>query len=79
MLETSELAVVLKPATDKTNAERPFVRVITDPQGTPVDQGREIDLTEKDESGDFRHSIIRLIDNTAKNSQCWDIVNQPSL
>ena len=64
MLETSELAVVLKPATDKTNAERPLVRVITDPQGNPVDQGREIDLTEKDESGDFRHSIIRLIDNT---------------
>jgi HD-GYP domain-containing protein (c-di-GMP phosphodiesterase class II) len=64
MLETSELAVVLKPSTDKTNAERPFVRVITDPQGNPVDQGREVDLTEKDESGDFRHSIIRLIDNT---------------
>ncbi|MEK7764459.1 MAG: HD-GYP domain-containing protein [Nitrospirota bacterium] len=64
MLETSELAVVLKPATDKTNAERPLVRVITDPQGNPVDQGREIDLTEKDESGDFRHNIIRLIDNT---------------
>jgi len=64
MLETSELAVVLKPATDKTTAERPFVRVITDPQGNPVDQGREIDLTEKDEDGNFHHSIIRLIDNT---------------
>jgi hypothetical protein len=64
MLETSELAVVLKPATDKATAERPFVRVITDSQGTPVEQGREIDLTEKDESGDFRHSIVRLIDNT---------------
>ena len=64
MLETSELAVVLKPATDKANTERPFVRVITDPQGNSVDQGREVDLTEKDETGDFRHSIIRLIDNT---------------
>jgi HD-GYP domain-containing protein (c-di-GMP phosphodiesterase class II) len=64
MLETSELAVVLKPATDKTNAERPFVKVITDPQGNPLHHGREIDLTEKDETGDFRHSIIRLIDNT---------------
>jgi len=64
MLETSELAVVLKPATDKANAERPFVKVITDPQGNPVDHGREIDLTEKDETGDFRHNIIRLIDNT---------------
>lgn len=64
MLETSELAVVLKPATDKANAERPFVKVITDPQGSSVDNGREIDLTEKDEIGDYRHNIIRLIDNT---------------
>ena len=64
MLETNELAVVLKPATDKANAERPFVRVITDPQGNSVDHGREVDLTEKDETGDFRDSIIRLIDNT---------------
>ena len=64
MLETNELAVVLKPTIDKANAERPFVKVITDPQGNPVDQGREIDLTEKVETGDFRHNIIRLIDNT---------------
>jgi len=64
MLETSELAVVLKPAEDKANGERPIVRVITDPQGNSVDHGREVDLTEKDETGDFRHNIIRLIDNT---------------
>ena len=64
MLETSELAVVLKPATDKAQAERPLVKVITDPQGNPIDHGREVDLTEKNETGDFRHEIIRLIDNT---------------
>ena len=64
MLETSELAVVLKPATDKAQAERPFVKVITDPQGNPIDHGREVDLAEKNETGDFRHDIIRLIDNT---------------
>ena len=64
MLETSELAVVLKPATDKAQAERPFVKVITDPQGNSIDQGREVDLTEKNETGDFRHEILRLIDNT---------------
>jgi HD-GYP domain-containing protein (c-di-GMP phosphodiesterase class II) len=64
MIETSELAVVLKPAIDKANAERPFVKIITDPQGNSVDHGRELDLTEKDETGDFRHNIIRLIDNT---------------
>ena len=64
MLDTSELAVVVKPAVDKANAERPFVKIITDPQGDPVEHGGEIDLTEKDEIGDFRHNIIRLIDNT---------------
>ena len=64
MLETSELAVVLKPATDKAQAERPFVKIITDPQGNSIDQGREVDLTEKNETGDFRHEILRLIDNT---------------
>jgi len=64
MLETSELAVVLKPATDKAQAERPFVKVITDPQGNSIDHGREVDLTEKNETGDFRHEILRLIDNT---------------
>jgi HD-GYP domain-containing protein (c-di-GMP phosphodiesterase class II) len=64
MLETSELAVVLKPATDKAQAERPFVKIITDPQGNPIDDGREVDLTEKNEAGDFRHEISRLIDNT---------------
>jgi putative nucleotidyltransferase with HDIG domain len=64
MLESNELAVVLKPAVDKTNAERPFVKVIADPQGNPVDQGHELDLTEKDDLGDFRHSVIRLIDDT---------------
>jgi len=64
MLDTNELAVVLKPAVDKANTERPFVRVITDPQGNSIDHGREIDLTEKDETGDFRDNIIRLVDNT---------------
>jgi HD-GYP domain-containing protein (c-di-GMP phosphodiesterase class II) len=64
MLDTNELAVVLKPATDKANAERPFVKVITDPQGNSIDHGREVDLAERDESGNFRDNIIRLIDNT---------------
>ena len=64
MLDTSELAVVIKPALDKVNAERPFIKVITDSQGNPIDQGREIDLAEKDATGSFRESIIRLIDNT---------------
>ena len=30
---------------------------------TPVDNGPELDLTEKDDIGAYRHSIVRLIDN----------------
>lgn len=64
VLETDEFAVVLKPAANKTDGERPLVRVITDAQGNPIDNGPELDLTEKDDVGDYRHSVIRLVDNT---------------
>ncbi len=64
VLDTNELAVVLKPASDPADAEHPYVKVITDAQGTAIDNGREIDLHEKDETGAYRYNIIRLIDNT---------------
>lgn len=64
VLDTDEFAVVLKPAADKTAGERPVVKVIADAAGNPTDNGPELDLTEKDEAGEFRHSIIRLVDNT---------------
>lgn len=62
LLDTDELAVVLKPAVNKAHAERPLVKVITDQHGTPIDSGPELDLTEEDEAGHYRHSIIRLVD-----------------
>jgi hypothetical protein len=62
-LTSDEFAVVLKPAADTANGERPLVKVIADAQGNPVD-GPELDLTEKDDTGQYRHSIIRIIDNT---------------
>ncbi|MFO0729732.1 MAG: hypothetical protein U0361_01810 [Nitrospiraceae bacterium] len=40
LLESNRLAVVLKPAKDKENSERPPVRVITDEQGAPTDRPR---------------------------------------
>lgn len=64
LLDSNEFAVVLKPAADPADAEHPYVKVITDPQGDPIDNGREIDLHDKDGNGDYRHNIIRLIDNT---------------
>ena len=64
LLDTNELAVVLKPAADPAEAEHPYVKVVTDAQGNAVENGREIDLHEKDEGGEHRCNIIRLIDNT---------------
>jgi hypothetical protein len=64
LLDSNELAVVLKPASDPAEAEYPYVKVITDPQGEAIDNGREIDLREKDENGEYRNYIVRLIDNT---------------
>ncbi len=64
VLDTGELAVVLKPAVDKADAERPVVRIISDPNGTPIDNGPEIDLAEKDEAGGYPYHIVRLIDTT---------------
>jgi HD-GYP domain-containing protein (c-di-GMP phosphodiesterase class II) len=64
LLDSNQLAVVLKPAQDKVNAERPLVRVITDAEGNPLDNGPELDLTQQDEAGCYLHSIVRLVDNT---------------
>lgn len=64
VLDTNELAVVLKPAEDKANAERPLVKVITDAQGNPIDDGLEHDLTETNEMGAYTRSIVRCVDNT---------------
>ena len=63
MLDTNELAVVLKPAVDPADAEHPYVKVITDENGAAIENGREIDLHEKDETGECRYNIVRLIDN----------------
>lgn len=62
-LTSDEFAVVLKPAASTSDGERPVVKVIADAQGNPVDNGQELDLTEKDDTGEYRHSIIRVIDN----------------
>jgi hypothetical protein len=62
-LASGEFAVVLRPATEKADSERPLVKVIASANGEPVNDGPELDLTEKDETGSYRHSIVRLIDN----------------
>jgi putative nucleotidyltransferase with HDIG domain len=63
LLDTGELAVVAKPAADKTQAERPLVRIISDAAGTPLDPPVECDLCEKNPAGAHARSIVRLVDN----------------
>ncbi|MGE0643020.1 MAG: HD-GYP domain-containing protein [Nitrospira sp.] len=67
VLDTDELAVVLKPAMNKSDAERPLVKVIADTHGELIDNGPELDLTEKDDAGVYRRTIIRLVDTTEYN------------
>ena len=64
MLDSYELAVVIKQSPEKEHAERPSVKVIADPSGTPIDDGPELDLTEKSANGEYTYSILRLVDNT---------------
>lgn len=62
-LDSGPLAVVIKPAQDKSNAERPMVRVITDAEGTPIEDGPELDLAVQDGTGTYTHNILQLVDN----------------
>ena len=62
-LDSGPLAVVIKPAQDKANAERPLVRVITTEDGVPVEDGPELDLAQQDEHGQYLHNIQQLVDS----------------
>lgn len=64
MLESDELAVVMKPPADKANAERPIVKVIADALGNLKEDGPDLDLSAQDENGMHPNSIVRLVDNT---------------
>jgi len=64
LLDTNELAVVVKPAIDPADAEHPYVKVITDTNWTAIENGPDVDLHEKDETGEYLRSIIQLIDNS---------------
>ena len=64
LLDTGELAVVLRPAAEREHAQRPLVRIISDSLGAPIDPPAEHDLQETDADGRYLRSIIRLVDNT---------------
>ncbi|MEP6888273.1 MAG: HD domain-containing phosphohydrolase [Nitrospirales bacterium] len=64
LLNTNELAVVLKPNPSKTAVQQPIVKVISDEQGDPLEEGPELDLANTDASGQYLRWIVRLVDNT---------------
>ena len=64
LLNTNELAVVLKPNPNTSARQQPIVKVISDVQGNPLDEGPELDLAETDGSGHVLRWIVKLIDNT---------------
>ena len=64
MLDTGELATVLRPPEDKQPAERPVVRLIAGADGARLDPAPEVDLRAVNEAGGYLRNIVRLVDNT---------------
>ena len=60
ILDTYELALVAKANADLQFVHRPVVRIISDAGGTIVHPGTDADLAERDESGNFVRSIIKV-------------------
>ena len=64
LLDSGELAVVVKPAPEREHGQRPLVKAVCDAAGAPLEPALEYDLRAKDEEGRFLRSVVRLVDNT---------------
>ncbi|HYF38559.1 MAG TPA: HD domain-containing phosphohydrolase [Gemmatimonadales bacterium] len=61
ILDTFEVAVVAAPNPDGEQLKRPLVRIAVDADGGPVPPpGTQVSLSEKDESGAYRRSIVKV-------------------
>jgi HD-GYP domain-containing protein (c-di-GMP phosphodiesterase class II) len=61
ILDTFEVAVVAAPNPDGEQLKRPMVRIAVDADGGPVPPpGTEVSLSEQDESGAYRRSIVKV-------------------
>ena len=61
ILDTFEVAVVAAPNPDGEQLKRPLVRIALDADGGPVPPpGTQVSLSEKDESGAYRRSIVKV-------------------
>ncbi len=62
ILDTFELALVHAANPDSTQLHRPLVRVISDPDGSWLDQPPVVDLADKTDEGDYERTIIKVTD-----------------
>ena len=62
VLDTFELGLVHAPSASPEMISRPIVRVISDDLGNLSNAGTLVDLSEKDEAGNFRRTIIKTAD-----------------
>jgi HD-GYP domain-containing protein (c-di-GMP phosphodiesterase class II) len=61
ILDTFEVAVVAGPNPDGEQLKRPLVRIALDADGGPVPPpGTQVSLSDKDESGTYRRSIVKV-------------------
>jgi HD-GYP domain-containing protein (c-di-GMP phosphodiesterase class II) len=61
ILDTFEVAVVAAPNPDGEKLKRPLVRIAVDANGAPVPApGNRVSLSEKDDSGGYRRSIVKV-------------------
>jgi hypothetical protein len=62
VLDTYEVAIVHGANPDPAQLHRPIVRLVLNPQGVSLGEGRLVDLTETDADGTFARSIIKVTD-----------------
>jgi HD-GYP domain-containing protein (c-di-GMP phosphodiesterase class II) len=60
ILDTYELALVTAANPDVEQIHRPVVRVVSDPAGTVLYPGHPADLAQRDATGNFARSIIKV-------------------
>ena len=62
LLDSGDLAIIMKVNSDLDNADRPTVKIIADASGNAVD-GDLVELEEQDEkTGEYERSIVKTID-----------------
>jgi HD-GYP domain-containing protein (c-di-GMP phosphodiesterase class II) len=62
ILDTYEVAIVHSGNPDVTHVHRPVVRIVTSPDGAPLEPGFLADLAQRDEQDRFPRTIVKVTD-----------------